>query len=192
MLTIIVRWTFLNLLFIFLVGCSTNTPLNTLSNDIKISKHNKILFYVYLNSSESLTKISKYFIKPSHGEEVIFVYDNGYYPNYPIYSTEVYCGYALDGIRTSSLNRRYGSRNFCNSHYIQMTNNSKISKIVFGVLSAGIIPLMEGKLYRAEFSKKKFRESISKLQLPKIKNIILKNPELLNEEINSDTFNLMK
>jgi hypothetical protein len=146
--------------FLLFIGCSTKQPsiikLTDKEKSIKISKKGNFLFYAYLKNGNEVKKISKEILDYSNNEEIIRVYDNGYFPIYDdIYGVEK-CNYIL-------LNQE---KHFCRSFYtVKASDNAKnfMAKII--LKTAG------GKI----FSNYKFKSSIIEAKLPQIKNLLEKN-----------------
>jgi len=159
------------LFFIILLyqGCSLKKePILKESNhhykkqeDINISKQGSLLYYAYLKDGKELIRVSKKLTSVKEGNEVIRVYQRGYYPLYDIYKNGQSC---------NSKNSR-NSKFFCNSFYTEkdsvgLDTSLNVLASLFG------LTLSSGFEYHKVFSSSLFQEAILKSQLLLVKEAI--------------------
>ena len=160
---------------LFYQGCSLKEPIlkessqNYKQQDINISKQGSLLCYAYLKDGKELTKISKKLTTLKEGEEVVRIYQRGYYPLYDIYQ---------NGKNCNSKNNS-NAKKFCNSFYTQkdsvgLDTSLNVLASIFG------LTLSSGFEYHKIFSQKNFKVSIFISNLPLIKKIV-----------KNDNFNLL-
>jgi len=177
----------------FLIGCSekaSNLILKSNVNPINIAKSGNFLFYAYLEDGEELTRISisKLPIDEDKNEEIVRVYENGYYPIYDIPRDSKICGKHFDGTKIKA--KKIGSYAFCHSNYIKTASigGEILGRALMGVVSLGIYPIMYGTVVHKDFNRELFQQSIIKSRLSKIKNLILYRPNILKNSYLSATY----
>ena len=156
------------------MGCSTKQSSDILNlkiqqketSSINIAKSGDFLFYAYLKEGDRLTKISKNKNVPkSEDEEIVRVYSNGYYP---IYNKLDQKKFACSLLRPSE------NADYCHSYYtFTSIVKDSVKKVILTAISLGIGVLMAD-TYIARFSSKKFKQSILKSGLNKIRKQLSK------------------
>ncbi len=142
---------------IFLLGCSTKNYNSTKNSQhqINIVKSGDFLFYAFLKKGEEVTRISKKILAPQKDEEIIRVYQKGYYPVYDIFTKG----------KTCSSRDEEKSKDFCNSLYTEV--DSPTRDTVMNTLGSVIgLTLVNGFQYHKKFSTDKFKYSILTSKLP--------------------------
>lgn len=110
-------------MLVFLIGCSTNTPIqetSKINNNIEISNYGNLLGYAYLKNGSELLKITTLLDNNLNDLEIIKIYESGFYPDYLIPNKSVICPIG------EMAQKNYENQVICNSAFSTVSTGKTI------------------------------------------------------------------